>query len=141
MVRIVDVGGQGLDPAQEVGVAAFTDLDEERVQVALVGAGDQGVDLLGALEPLVEAVDPEGAVLGRSIGMDHRFVGQRGGSGLGTQAGDAAADGRGDWTATGAEAALQATEPITRRGTRSPRLRDMRGIMPPRAGRWPSKAW
>src|SRR5260221_14755489 len=94
MVRVLDVAGQRFDAPLDIGVAALADLDEERVEIALVGARDQGVDLLRALEPLVEAVDPEGAVLRSSLGKDRRLVWDRGGGGLGAP-GRARGSGRG----------------------------------------------
>lgn len=56
-----NVGGAGFEAVAVVGVAAFSDLDEEGVAVGGAGVGDELGDLGGGFEAGVEGVDPEAA--------------------------------------------------------------------------------
>lgn len=62
--RWCDVGGLGFDGGLVVGVAAFADLDEDGVEVAAAGVGDQLGDLGGGAEAGVEGVGPQRSELG-----------------------------------------------------------------------------
>src|SRR5438477_9340780 len=50
----------------EVGIAGFAHLDHQRVQVRAVCVGDQLLNLLRRLDPVVKRIHPQCAVLRRS---------------------------------------------------------------------------
>src|SRR5438309_11124270 len=64
VARARDVLRPRLIRALEIRVAGLADLDEQRVEVGSAGICDELIHLGGRLDPVVERVDPEGAVLG-----------------------------------------------------------------------------